>query len=89
MSGFARWKDSNFSGSLGAFQVTIPVREDAEILPSEIRKLSVLRYVQQSIPASSRCTASSCGISTRLLPEFAALAVIQTRSSPRRMAARA
>ena len=54
MSGFARWRDSNFSGSLAAFQITIPVRENGEILPGEIPKLSVLRYVQQSIPASSR-----------------------------------
>jgi hypothetical protein len=34
--------------------MTIPVKSDPEILPNEIRKLSVLRYVQQSIPASSR-----------------------------------
>jgi hypothetical protein len=40
--------------TLGAFQMTIPVKSDPEILPKEIRKLSVLRYVQQSIPASSR-----------------------------------
>ena len=39
---------------LGAFQMTIPVRTDPEILPKEVRKLSVLRYIQQSIPAGSR-----------------------------------
>jgi hypothetical protein len=40
--------------TLGAFQMTIPVKTDPEILPKEIRKLSVLRYIQQSIPASNR-----------------------------------
>jgi hypothetical protein len=40
--------------TLGAFQMTIPVRPDVEILPDEIRKLSVMRYIQQRIPASSR-----------------------------------
>jgi hypothetical protein len=40
--------------TLGAFQMTIPVRPDAEILPDEIRKLSVMRYIQQAIPAGSR-----------------------------------
>jgi len=39
---------------LGTFQVTIPVRRDAEILPLEMRKLSVLRYIQASLPAGSR-----------------------------------
>jgi Common central domain of tyrosinase len=39
---------------LGAFQITIPVRPDPELLASEMRKLSVLRYVQQSIPAENR-----------------------------------
>jgi hypothetical protein len=38
----------------GAFQMTIPVRPDSEILPEEIRKLSVMRYIQQAIPATSR-----------------------------------
>ena len=51
---FPRIKGSFPRKTLGAFQMTIPVRSDAEILPSEIRKLSVLRYIQQSIPASSR-----------------------------------
>ncbi len=41
---------------MGAFQVTIPVARDEEILPEEIRKLAVMRYVQQAIPASSRWT---------------------------------
>jgi hypothetical protein len=40
--------------TLGAFQMTIPVKADPEILPQEIRKLSVLRYIQQSIPAGTR-----------------------------------
>jgi Common central domain of tyrosinase len=40
--------------TLGAFQMTIPVRPDPEILPEEIRKLSVMRYIQEGIPASSR-----------------------------------
>jgi Common central domain of tyrosinase len=40
--------------TLGAFQMTIPVKTDPEILPKEIRKLSVLKYVQQGIPASNR-----------------------------------
>jgi len=40
--------------TLGAFQMTIPVRADPEILPKEIRKLSVLRYIQQSIPNDNR-----------------------------------
>lgn len=40
--------------TLGAFQMTIPVRTDPEILPNEIRKLSVLRYIQQSIPTNNR-----------------------------------
>ena len=39
---------------LGTFQVTVPVRADPEILPKELRKLSVLRYVQQSIPVGNR-----------------------------------
>jgi hypothetical protein len=40
--------------TLGAFQMTIPVRTDPEILPKEIRKLSVLRYIQQTIPVGNR-----------------------------------
>ena len=40
--------------TLGAFQMTIPVRPDPEMLPEEIRKLAVMRYVQQAIPATSR-----------------------------------
>jgi hypothetical protein len=40
--------------TMGAFQMTIPVRPDPEILPGEIRKLSVMRYIQQAIPATSR-----------------------------------
>ncbi len=40
--------------TVGAFQMTIPVRRDAELLPQEIKKLSVMRYIQQGIPISSR-----------------------------------
>lgn len=40
--------------TMGAFQITIPVQPDSEILPSEIRKLSIMKYVQQAIPAGSR-----------------------------------
>jgi hypothetical protein len=39
---------------IGSFQITIPVRTAAEILPRETRKLSVLRYIGQSIPADNR-----------------------------------
>jgi hypothetical protein len=39
---------------IGSFQVTIPVHTAAAILPRETRKLSVLRYIGQSIPASNR-----------------------------------
>jgi hypothetical protein len=53
--------------TLGAFQMTIPVKTDPEILPKEIRKLSVLRYIQQSIPASNRWY----GIFVRYLDQIA------------------
>ena len=39
---------------LGGFQLTIPVRTDPEILPAEIVKLSVMKYIQQTVPAGSR-----------------------------------
>jgi len=39
---------------LGAFQVSIPVLADPEILPTATRNLSILRYIQQTIPASNR-----------------------------------
>jgi hypothetical protein len=39
---------------LGAFQVSIPVATEFELLPKEIRKLSVLRHIQQSIPFGNR-----------------------------------
>jgi hypothetical protein len=39
---------------LGAFQLTVPVKNEPEILPNETRKLSVMRYIQQSIPAGNR-----------------------------------
>jgi len=61
-----------YSGSalrtVGAFQMTIPVKSDPEILPGEIRKLSVMRYVQQALPASSRWY----GIFVRYVDQIAA-----------------
>jgi hypothetical protein len=54
--------------TLGAFQMTIPVRPDPEILPEEIRKLSVMRYIQQAIPAGSRWVS----IFTRYVDQIAA-----------------
>lgn len=39
---------------IGSFQITIPVHTAAEILPREIRKLSVLRHIGESIPATNR-----------------------------------
>jgi hypothetical protein len=39
---------------LGAFQFSIPVQKDADILPRATRNLSILRYVQQTIPTGSR-----------------------------------
>ena len=52
---------------LGGFQMTIPVKSDPEILPSEIDKLAVLRYIQQSMPANGRWS----GIFQRYLAEIA------------------
>jgi hypothetical protein len=53
-----RFSVEQYSGyllqTLGAFQMTIPVNPDAELLPEEIRKLSIMRYIQLGIPASSR-----------------------------------
>ena len=39
---------------LGSFRLTIPVRMGEVLLPREIRKLAVLRYVAQAIPSSNR-----------------------------------
>lgn len=39
---------------IGSFQITIPVRTATEILPAEIRKLSVLRHIGEAIPATNR-----------------------------------
>jgi len=39
---------------LGGFQMTIPVQTDPEMLPGEIAKLSVMKYIQQTVPAASR-----------------------------------
>jgi hypothetical protein len=53
-----RFSVEQYSGftlkTLGAFQMTIPVRPDDELLPEEMRKLSVMRYIQQAIPITSR-----------------------------------
>jgi Common central domain of tyrosinase len=53
-----RFSVEQYSGytlkTVGAFQMTIPVKSDPEILPGEIRKLSVMKYVHQAIPATSR-----------------------------------
>jgi hypothetical protein len=39
---------------LGAFQLNIPVKTDPDILPAATRNLAILRYVRQTIPATSR-----------------------------------
>lgn len=39
---------------IGSFQITIPVHHAAEILPRETRRLSVLRYIGQTIPTRNR-----------------------------------
>src|SRR2546421_272019 len=39
---------------LGAFQFNIPVNTDSDILPNAIRQLSILRYIQQTIPTANR-----------------------------------
>lgn len=39
---------------LGAFQFNIPVQPDPDILPKAVRNLSILRYIQQTVPTSSR-----------------------------------
>jgi hypothetical protein len=39
---------------LGAFQFNVQVSPDPDILPKAIRNLSILRFVQQTIPAASR-----------------------------------
>jgi hypothetical protein len=38
----------------GAFQFTIPVNTDPEILPTATRNLSVLRYIHETIPPANR-----------------------------------
>jgi hypothetical protein len=40
--------------TLGAFQLSIPVRHKEAILPGEERAFSVLRWIQQAIPGSNR-----------------------------------
>jgi hypothetical protein len=39
---------------LGAFQFNIPVSTDPDILPNAIRQLSILRYIQQTVPTANR-----------------------------------
>jgi hypothetical protein len=39
---------------LGAYQFNIPVSTDPELLPKAIRQLSILRYIQQTIPIANR-----------------------------------
>jgi hypothetical protein len=39
---------------LGAFQITIPVRTTRAILPVEERTLSLMRWIQEAIPAENR-----------------------------------
>ena len=39
---------------IGSFQLNIPVKSKEEILPKEIRKLSVLRHIAKAIPPSDR-----------------------------------
>jgi hypothetical protein len=39
---------------VGAFQLTIPVRDKAEILPRQQRLLSNLRWIERAIPANDR-----------------------------------
>jgi hypothetical protein len=39
---------------LGAFQFNTPVTAESEVLPKAARNLSILRYIQQTIPAGSR-----------------------------------
>ena len=53
---------------LGAFQFTVPVAADGEILPTATRNLSILRYIHQTMPANSRWHA----IFTRWLTGLAA-----------------
>jgi hypothetical protein len=44
----------NWRRICGSFQLTIPIRDKAAILPREEINLSVLRYIAQTIPVSSR-----------------------------------
>ena len=39
---------------LGAFQLSIPIDEKANLLPGEIRKLALLRYVAKAMPEKDR-----------------------------------
>jgi hypothetical protein len=39
---------------LGAFQFSIPVQKDPDILPRASRNLSILRYIQETIPTGNR-----------------------------------
>jgi len=46
--------DMTWRTVLGAFQLTIPVKTKAELLESEARQLSVLRWIQEAIPPDNR-----------------------------------
>ncbi|WP_019501494.1 M4 family metallopeptidase [Pseudanabaena sp. PCC 6802] len=46
--------DMTWRTVLGAFQLTIPVKTKAELLESEARQLSVLRWIQAAIPPDNR-----------------------------------
>jgi hypothetical protein len=45
---------SNVRHITGSFQITIPVRDKAEILPKQQRLLSNLRWIERAIPANDR-----------------------------------
>jgi hypothetical protein len=53
---------------VGAFQLTIPVRMPDKLIPREIRKLAVLRYIAQAIPVEDRWRA----VFTRYLAQLEA-----------------
>lgn len=44
----------NWRRVLGAFQLNVPVKEKAQVLPREARDFAVMRWVGQAIPALSR-----------------------------------
>jgi hypothetical protein len=46
----------NWRHIVGSFQLTIPVRKKADILPAQQRLLSNLRWIERAIPAGNRWT---------------------------------